>query len=153
MNALYTWTTFDHEQKERPADWYWAVGIIIVALIAVAIIWGDIIFAVLIALGGGTLLLYTQRPPHEITCTIDRDGMHIEKQMFPWDTLIRYDIHSQDGEHTLLLETKKIAHRTIILPLPESAPLLEIRRELGEHIPEETVEFTFADILMDRLGF
>ena len=46
------WDAHEYEHKERNRDWFWAVGIISVSLAVVAVIFGNIIFAILILRSG-----------------------------------------------------------------------------------------------------
>lgn len=152
-SVLYEWRTFEYEHKHRPTDWYWAVGIVTAALVIVALIWGDAMFAFLLALGGTTLLIHAHRAPKEIVCIIETQGIHAGELFLSWDDIIKFDIHEEDTESLLVLETKKMAHRIITLSLPADAPLPEIEQLIRLHAPKGVVRFTLGDVIMDRLGF
>ena len=61
------WSVVEYEEKERSADWFWALGIIIVAGSIAAIIFGDFFFAILLVVGGACLAMFAVRKPETIT--------------------------------------------------------------------------------------
>jgi hypothetical protein len=46
-----TWEAPEHHHVEKGNDWFFALAIIIVALVIVAILFNDVLFALLIGLG------------------------------------------------------------------------------------------------------
>lgn len=67
--------TYEYEYNERNPDWFWAVGIITIALSITAIILHNVLFAFVIVLSGFVLSLYAARPPKEIDVIIDEKGI------------------------------------------------------------------------------
>ena len=55
------WEAYEYEPKERSADWYWIVGIIALAICVVSLIYGNIIFAILVFFCFFVFLLFVAR--------------------------------------------------------------------------------------------
>ncbi len=86
QNPLH-WQALEYEHRERNPDWFWAVGIITIALSVTAIILHNVLFAFVIVLSGFVLSLYAARPPREIDIVIDDRGVRVEKIFYPFHSL------------------------------------------------------------------
>jgi len=52
---LIEWDAHEYEHRERSPDWFWAVGIISVSVAVAAVIFGNIIFGILVIIAAFTL--------------------------------------------------------------------------------------------------
>ena len=57
------WHAPTHESSERSADWYWALGVLTIASAALAIFFGNILFAVIITLAAVTIGILAAKEP------------------------------------------------------------------------------------------
>ena len=63
IEPLISWSAPEHLYVEKHTDWYWTVGIITLALAAVAFIFGQVITGILILVAALALTLHASRPP------------------------------------------------------------------------------------------
>lgn len=148
------WQTLEYEEKERSADWFWAVGIITIAVAVTSIIFNNILFALVIIIGGFALSLYAARPPKEIDVVLDDMGIRIEKYFYPYRTLESFWVEEREDSSRVLIKSQRLIMPYIILPInEEEIEPEEIRNYLGRYLPEVFhSESTFHHI-MEYLGF
>ena len=61
-----TWSAFEYEHKEKNNDWFWALGIIIVAGALTSLIYGNYFFAMLLIIGGVLMGYFAKKTPRII---------------------------------------------------------------------------------------
>ena len=148
-----TWEAAEHHHVEKKGDWYWALGIIAVVGATIAIIFGNILFAIVIALGAVVMTIVSLREPAVIPFAITPRGMRIDDRLYPYATLESFCI-DEDAPRgpQLLLKSRSMLQPLIIIPLPEEA-VEEIDDMLAERLPEEHIEESLAHHLLEFLGF
>ena len=58
------WRAFEHEHIHKSSDWFWALGIIAIAGAVTAIIFNNILFAIIILVGAFTLSVHAVKKPN-----------------------------------------------------------------------------------------
>lgn len=153
-----SWQAPVHEHREHSTDWYWVVGIITVALAASFIIVGNILLALIILIGIGTLLLHMKHPPHRENFEISRKGIRAGNKLYVWNSLEAFWIleeHKTENEHIqpkLLLISERPFMPQIVIPL-DDAPLEEIHEALSGRLQEVPQAEPFPSRIMRKLGF
>ena len=151
-----SWKALEYEHKEKHPDWFWSLGVIVLAGAVTAIIFGNILFAILLVVGAFTLALYASRKPEHIYVTLSDRGVIINKRLYPYLTLDSFWVEDvEDHSNTipkLILKSKKLLMPYIIIPVEEVSPD-EVRDFLLNHLPEEEHEEPLAHRIMERLGF
>ena len=109
------WQTLEYEERERSADWYWAVGIITVSLAIASIIFNTVLFALVIILGGFVLSVYAARPPHEIDIVLDDLGIKIDKIFYPYRTLESFWVEQRGDSFRVLVKSQRLIMPYIII--------------------------------------
>lgn len=153
-----SWQAPVREHREHTADWYWAVGIITVSLAGAFIIVGNILLAIILFVGIGTLLLHMKHPPHIEHFEISRKGIRAGNKLYTWNSLEAFWIleeHKTEKEHIppkLLLISEQPLMPQIVIPL-DDAPLEEIHNMLSGRIQEVPQPEPLPNRLMRKLGF
>jgi hypothetical protein len=146
------WENFEYEYKHKTADWYWAVGIITVSIAVASILYGNIIFAILLIVGAFTLCLHAARQPHLIHFELNHEGVLVGKLLYPYSTIESFWVEDRDGDPRILLKSRKIFMPYIIVPLgavmPETA-----HAYLSQYLPEEEHHEPLLQKVMEYLGF
>jgi len=147
------WSAPSHLRSQRSVDWYWALGLIAVVGVAVAVWLGDILFAVIIALASFMLGIMAAREPREHEVEINERGIVIDHEVYPYDTLHSFWIQEEGVPFPrLYLETSGIMHpHTTVILSSEQSPA-DIRARLSHFIPEEE-RHSFGTLLAHWLGF
>lgn len=152
MHGTLSWTTLEHEHRERSSDWFWSVGIVAVGGAVLAILFHDILFAAVILVGAVALVLHVLRKPRELYCEISERGVLVGTTLYPYSTLESFWIHEHMVPNKLLLTSQKLFMPHIVIPLSD-VTAEEVRDILLDHLPEHEVQPSFSEHIMERLGF
>ncbi len=68
----FIWETHEYMFQEKTSDWYWGVGIVILSIAVITIIFGNLMFALLILLGGFALTLFASKRPEVVRFEISK---------------------------------------------------------------------------------
>ena len=71
------WSAYEHEHIERGSDWFWALGVIAVSAAITSVLFGNVLFAILILVAAMTIGLVAQRPPELHEFEITEKGIRI----------------------------------------------------------------------------
>ncbi len=149
----FSWQTPEYAHFEKSSDWYWTVGIIAGALVVTAVIFGDILFGVVLAVGTFTLCLFASRKPSIVSVEVSDKGVAIEKTLFPFATLESFSV--DDAHHhgpRLVLKSKKPVVPLIAVPI-QGVDLQELHDYLETQLKPETFEQNLMHTLFERMGF
>jgi len=147
------WDAHEYEHKERSGDWFWAVGIIAVALALVSIIFGNIILAILILIGTFTLTLFAKRSPDNLHVVVDEKGVTRNRVHYPYSTLHSFSIDTDHPHKKIILRSKKLLMPLITVPLSDEVDAEELHDYLSQSLPEEFHTLPFIEKILDHLGF
>ena len=143
------WQAHEYNHTEKGRDWYWALWIIVCAVGATAILFGNVLLAVLIVVGGIALSLYAARKPLLMEYMIDDRGITVGGTvLFPFAWLDAFNIERGN----ILIKQKKTVSTLLMIPLGEMDGG-EVRALLKQHLLEEEIEEPLSQILMEWLGF
>ncbi|MBI2048576.1 MAG: hypothetical protein HYT30_01480 [Parcubacteria group bacterium] len=151
MNETITWSGQEHQHIERGSDWYWALGIIIMSSALTAVLLNNVLFALLIVLGGVTLGMLAKRPPAVVEFALGERGLAVGDTFYPYEEMRAFWV-SEDDEPTLLIDTPRIMNPDLIIPLTDVDPNM-VRAFLAERVPEIELHQSFIYTLAEFFGF
>jgi hypothetical protein len=146
------WDGYEYEHKQRSQDWFWAVGVIAVALAVAAVIFNDIIFGILILVSAFSLCLFINRPPEIVHVVLNETGIICGKVFYPFSTLHSFWIDEEHSHQKIFLRSQKLLMPLITVPLG-NADAERIQKTLVRFIPEEFHTTPVAEKLLEYLGF
>lgn len=147
------WDAHEYEHKERSSDWFWAVGIITVAVALTSIILGNIIFALLIIISAFALLLFINRPPETLHMIVDEKGITKDRVRYPFETLHSFYIDADHPHKKILLRSNKMFMPLVVVPLGEKVDIENVETNLLKFIPQEPLTLPFVEQILEYLGF
>ncbi len=148
-----SWRTPEFVYYEKSPDWYWALAIVTLALMAVAILQRDFLFGVLIVISSFAVLLYSVRRPKTVTIILSGAGVQIDDRLFSYDTLKSFWIFYRLGEEKeLSVHSDRVVAPHIKIPLGPTNPN-EVREYLLSYLPEQKQEESFIDLLARLMKF
>lgn len=150
---MIEWEAHEYEHKDRSPDWFWAVGIVSVALSIVSIIFGNIILAILILVAAFTLLTFAKRPPENIRVAVDDKGITRDKIHYPFQTLKSFYIDTEHPHKKIFFRSEKVFMPLIHVPLGEGVDVEKLHQHLSTHLSEEFHSLTLIERILDHLGF
>lgn len=148
-----TWEAPEHHHVEKGNDWFFALAIIVVSLVVVAILLNDVLFALLLGLSGGALAVSAAKRPSIIPYAVTVRGVTIGDRIYPYSALESYRIDEDDPRGPqLLLKSNHRFMPLMVMPLPVEQ-IDNIDDILKERLIEEDLhEPLFAKVL-ELFGF
>jgi hypothetical protein len=132
------WSAYEHEHIERGSDWFWALAIVAVCGAIIAIVFHDVLFAVLILLAATTLALLARTPPELMHFELSDRGIRVGDTMHKFEEILAFWVEDHDVERPLLLvDTTKFMSPNLIIPIEEIDPhaVREYLRTRAEEVP------------------
>ncbi len=152
------WSELEYEEKERGADWFWALGVIVVAGSIASILFKNYFFAMLLIIAGILLAFFAIKKPENIPYELNEKGFKIKNRIYPYDTIkafwIQIEIpNRQIKKPTLFLSSARVLFP--ILPIPITEDIAPTIKEimLSQNIPEQEMRENPSERIMESLGF
>jgi hypothetical protein len=146
------WSTPEYSHKERTPDFFWAIGIITIIGILLALWFKNYVFAIFILVGGFCLILFSAREPEHITFTITTDGLLVGREKHEWKKIKGFKIKKSEPYNKLLVETGRYFLPMYTIPLP-STLTTEVHDELIKVIPVIELEEPHSVLFAEKIGF
>jgi len=152
------WSELEYEEKERSVDWFWALGIIIVAGSIASILFGNYFFAMLLIIGGILLGFFAIKKPEIIPYELNEKGFKIKDRLYPYDNLKAFYVqikipNTEILKPTLFLKTSRALLPILSIPIQENSATKIKEIMLAKNIIEEEMHEHPSDKIMENLGF
>jgi len=147
-----SWSALEYEDKTRSTDWFWALGIIVIAASITSIIYGNYFFAILIILSGILLGFFAIKKPEMVSYELNKKGLKIKTRLFPYDTIKAFFIQTAP-KPTLFIKSSRMFMPIISMPI-ENNLAEEIKSiMLSNNVKEEEMKENPSEKIMESLGF
>ena len=134
------WQAQEYEFHKKSPEWFWALGIITLAVILAAVVINNLLFAVLAILGGFSIALYGARKPKTVAFKIDPRGITVEDKLYDYQILKKFWINYDPPQRKeMFVESKKTFSPLITIELGDIDPGMA-REYLLRYIKEEKIE-------------
>ncbi|MDB5225619.1 MAG: protein of unknown function with transrane region [Candidatus Adlerbacteria bacterium] len=146
-----SWQVETHEHRERSTDWYWGLGIGAVVAAGISLFFGNILFALIILIGLGSIATLTARGPREHWIKIESRGVSVDGTLYRYASIQSFWV--QAGENPrLLLTTTGIFSPQMVIPLGNMTRAQNIRTYLKRFTTEEEQEAHLGEHLAELFG-
>lgn len=146
--VLTSWEAEEYPYHEKTPDWYWAVGIVTLGFFIVAVILKNLLFALLILVGGFTFAMYGARRPKTVSFAITSRGVKIANTLYPYDALQSFWLNYDPPQvKELYIISKKVLLPQLSIPLGRADP-----NEIREHLLKFLEEREIQESLMDTIA-
>ena len=150
MDSL-EWQTVEYLHRPKTPDWFWAVGVITLSISVTSFIFNNFLFALIILIGTGTLMIYAARKPLTINIAINERGVRMGKELYPYSSLESFCI-AEEGYPRIILHAKALLTPLVVIAL-ENMNSEEVKTYLKNHLEEKEIRESFLEILMEKIGF
>ncbi|OGI64174.1 hypothetical protein A2914_00500 [Candidatus Nomurabacteria bacterium RIFCSPLOWO2_01_FULL_41_21] len=151
-----TWSAFEYEHKEKNNDWFWALGIIIVAGALTSLIYGNYFFAMLLIIGGVLMGYFAKKAPGITDYELNEKGFKIKNRLFPYESIKSFWVQVDSEKNlkpTLFIRSSRMFMPILSVPI-EPYHGEKIRAMILAHnIAEEEIKEHPSEKIMDALGF
>ena len=148
-----SWEAPEHNHFDKNGDWFMILAIIITALVVAAVLVGNTLFAVLIAVAGVTMAISTAKKPNIISFGVSVRGVRVGDRLYPYTTLKAYHIDEEGGNGPqLLILSKQRFVPLISLPLPVEY-IDDVEDIMAGRIAEKYLEEPLLLKILEKFGF
>lgn len=154
MATQLQWQAFEHEHLHKSSDWFWALGIIAIAGAATAIIFSNILFAIVIIIGAFTLGMHAAKRPNLVSFKINERGVVIDNKLHPYSSLESFWVEdsNENIQPKLLVKSKKLLALHVVIPI-EHVSSSDVRDYLAQYLAEEEDSEPLAQKIVEFFGF
>jgi hypothetical protein len=149
---LVSWDAPEHFYVEKNPDWYWAVGIITLALSAVAIILGNVITGIFVLVAAVALVIHASHPPRIVYHEVNDRGVMVNDTFYPFLSLESFWIPHDQFPAKLIIKSRKIMMPYIVIFIDGIDPE-EVREIMLKYIAETEHHEHILTHLLERFGF
>ncbi|MEI7513273.1 MAG: hypothetical protein WCJ74_01485 [bacterium] len=146
------WQTYEYEHYEKNPDWFWIAGILGGTLAIVAVIFSNLLFAVLIVMATVAIILFGNKEPHLLDCEINKKGVRIHKTLYVYSNLEAFNV-TEGYSPKLILKSTKTLMPLITVPIGNVHPDEIIPVLSSVLVYNEELREPIAHLIMDHLGF
>lgn len=151
------WEAMEREDNERSTDWYWAVSIVTVSIILIAIILANYIFALVVLVSAFALYTTMRVKPRRVEIELSKRGLRIENEFWLYSDLHSFFVedndHDSSGEHSRLYFKPRGAMAHLLIISLEGVDPREVREYLLHRLLEEEHFEPLSHRIMHFLGF
>ena len=133
-------------------NWYWALGIVAVCVALISVLFGNLLFGIIILVAAFTLALLAQTPPPLVEFHITERGIRINERMHRFEDCIAFWVEDHDADPPLLLvDTTQWMSPNLVIPLVDIDPY-EVRAFLSRKIEERPMKEPVAHKILEAFG-
>lgn len=151
LPALISWNAPSHFYTEKRPDWYWAVGIITLAIAAVLFIFGEVITGLFVVVAAVALVIHASQPAKIVSHEINDRGIVVDGILYPFLTLDSFWV-PHEGRPRLILKSRKIFMPYIVMQIDEVDPD-QVREVMLTYIAETEHQEPLLKHLLEAVGF
>ncbi len=147
-----TWSALEYEEKERSADWFWALGIIVVTSSIAAIIFGNYFFALLLVLAGTLLGFFAKKKPDVVFYELNEKGLKIRNRLYPYENIKSFWVQTEI-KPMLFIHSERAFMPILSIPIENIMAENIYAILFSQNIPEVEMKEHPSEKIMEFLGF
>jgi hypothetical protein len=152
LEPIISWKAQSHSHMHKGQDWYWAVGIITLAISVVCFIFGNVITGIFVIIASVALVVHASQPPKEVQYSINDRGIVSDDTLFPFLSLDSFWIDHTEETPRILIKSRRPLMPLIIIHIQE-IDSEEIRQVLLRYIAETEHKEPLLKKILESFGF
>ena len=148
---LFAWEGREYRFEEKGADWYWALGIIATAAAIAAVLFGNVLLALLIVAAAGAVALAAAKHARVHRFSIFDEGVAIDDTLYPFEGMLHFSVLEYADETlppSLSIKTKHFLAPHLLIPIVGHDPV-EIYEFVSERLPDGRHEESVFDRVVE----
>ncbi len=153
-SPVFTWKAKEYEYDEKPAEWYWALGIITVGAIVASILFGNYLLAAVFASAAFAIGLQAAKEPREHTIHLSHKGLFIGNRHYSFEMMHSFSVLEYIDETkppVLSIKTHSLFSPHLMIPL-EGVDADAVYALLFAYVDSGDHKETLVDRLIEKLG-
>lgn len=151
---VISWQVETHTHRERSVDWYWGLGLGAVAAAGLSLFFGNILFALIIVIGLGSIAALSARGPREHWMRVDSRGVSMDGTLYRFASIQSFWVQAETPEHEarMLITTTGIFSPQLVIPLGHMARAQNVRALMRRYTQEVEQEAHLGEHLAEIFG-
>lgn len=148
---LFAWRAPEYHINEKSPDWFWALGILAFAIAVAAILFGNVLLAVVVICAAGSIALVAKRKPKEHFFAITEEGIVVDNDLWPYDSVISFSMIEYLDETLppfLSVKTRSILVPHFSIPV-QGVDADEVYEFLSNNLAEEDHKMTASEYIIE----
>ncbi len=149
------WSGQEYSFNDRGSDWYWALGIVTTAAIIAAILFNNILLALVIFAGSCAIALQAAKHVRTHQFTLYDAGIAIDDNLYLFENMRDFSVLEYLDETlppALSLKTNHLLAPHLLIPITEHDPE-DVYWFIEERLPEGEHEHSLVDQISALLKF
>lgn len=149
-----SWQVETHVHRERSTDWYWGLGLGAVAAAGLSLFFGNILFALIIILGVGSIAVLAARGPREHWMRIDGRGVSVDGTLYRFSSIQSFWVQPETEAHEarMLVTTSGVFSPQLVIPLGTMTRAQNVRAFMRRFTQEQEQEAHLGEHLAELFG-
>ncbi len=147
------WIALEYEEKERGNDWFWALGVIVVAGSVASFIYGNYFFGLLLIIGGILLGVFAVKKPDLVFYELNEKGLKIKNRLYPYENIKSFWVQKEGEKPMLFIRSERLFMPIISMPIKQNLAGEIKGFMLSNNVLEEEMKEHVSEKIMDSLGF
>jgi hypothetical protein len=143
-SAPVTWVAHEYIHREKGTLWFILFAVVIAAFIAVSVLTKAWSFTALIVVIAVVVIVYTRRPPRELTYSLTDDGLVIDQTLHKFSSFKSFGIIRDGEEFSVMLIPTQRFQPGVTVYFPEEAGE-DIVDMLGSRLPMKDLKLDVVD--------
>ncbi len=149
--VFYQWEAEEYSFEQKGSDWYWAVGVIAVGGMIASILFGNIILALVILAGAGTLALQAARSLRTHRFSVTDAGVMVDEHLYHYDEMLHFcvlEYVDPTWPPALSIKTRRLLAPHLLIPIKGPDPM-ELYRFFANRVEEGKHDESFFDRMVE----
>jgi len=146
------WSALEYEEKSRSNDWFWALGIIVIAGSIASIIFANYFFAALLIISGVLLGFFAIKKPETVPYELNNKGLKIKSRLYPYEKMKAFYVETEN-KPLLFIKSQRFFMPILSMPIEPRLANSIHNIMLGKDVLEEKMTEHPYEKIMEYLGF
>jgi hypothetical protein len=150
---IFEWHGKEYASEEKGADWYWAVGIVALAVVIACILFNNFLLALVVIAGTVAACLQAAKHPRIHRFTITELGVGVDNNFYEFESMLHFSVLEYLDETkppALSIKTKHIFAPHLLIPIIGYDPL-DVYDYVAAHLPEGKHDESALDRIIDMM--
>ncbi len=159
MEEKINWSALEYEEKDRHPDWFWALGVIVVASSVTSIIFANYFFAIFLVISGLLLGFFAIKKPDMVFYELNEKGLKIRNRIYPYDKIKAFWVQKPQNEESapmlpaLFIKSERFLVPIFSIPIEEEHIEIVHKKMLAHNVVEVEMKEHVSEKIMESLGF
>ena len=153
QQPIFEWHGKEYASEDKSADWYWAVGIIAVAIMIACVLFNNILLAIVVAAAAVAACLQAAKHPRIHRFTITERGVGVDSRFYEFESMLHFSVLEYLDETlppALSIKTKHLLTPHLLIPIVGYDPL-DVYDYIAAHLPEGKHEESAMDRIIEMM--